>query len=77
MEDKLVLAQIMKLVEEEERLYTKEDLDELDIKSLHKMKIELDQCWDYLNQRRALREAGENPDKAQVRAPGTVEGYEQ
>jgi hypothetical protein len=77
MEDKLVLAQIMKLIEEEEHLYTKEDLDELDIKSLHRMKIELDQCWDYLNQRRALREAGENPDKAQVRSPGTVEGYEQ
>ena len=77
MEDKQVLAHIMKLTEEEERLYTKNDLTDEDVKSLHKMKVELDQCWDYLNQRRALRETGKNPDKAQVRPPGTVENYEQ
>jgi hypothetical protein len=76
MEDRLVLAQIMKLIENEESLYTKEDLTEYDIRSLQKMKVELDQCWDYLNQRRALREAGENPEKAQIRPPGTVENYE-
>ena len=77
MEDKQVLTQIMKLTAEEERLYTKNDLTESDVKSLHKMKVELDQCWDYLNQRRALRETGKNPDKAELRPPGIVENYEQ
>lgn len=77
MEDKQMLSQIMKYTNEEERLYAKENLSEEDIKSLKKIKVELDQCWDYLNQRRALREAGKNPDKASLRPPGTVENYEQ
>src|SRR5436190_1197878 len=39
--------------------------------------IRLDQCWDLLRQRRALREAGRDPDVAQVRDPNVVENYEQ
>jgi hypothetical protein len=35
----------------------------------------LDQCWDLLNQRRALREFGRDPDEAKVRDETTVEGY--
>ncbi len=31
--------------------------------------------WDLLRQRRARREFGQNPDDAQLRDPGTVEGY--
>ncbi|MGH2814206.1 MAG: DUF2630 family protein, partial [Actinomycetota bacterium] len=31
--------------------------------------------WDLLRQRRARREAGQDPDTAQVRPGGTVEGY--
>ena len=77
MEDKVVLAEIMKLTNEEERLYAKEDLSDMDIQSLKKIKVELDQCWDYLNQRRALSEAGKNPDKANLRPPGIVENFEQ
>jgi hypothetical protein len=42
---------------------------------LRRLEVELDQCWDLLRQRRAKREFGEDPDQAQVRAKGTVEGY--
>ena len=34
---------------------------------LREIQVTLDQCWDYLNQRRALRDSGRNPDDAQVR----------
>ena len=39
------------------------------------IKVELDQLWDLLRQRRALRDAGRNPDDAQMRDPDTVERY--
>ncbi|HEX2374478.1 MAG TPA: DUF2630 family protein, partial [Actinomycetota bacterium] len=42
---------------------------------LHEVEIQLDQCWDLLRQRRARRDAGQDPDSASVRPEGTVEGY--
>ena len=36
-----------------------------------------DQRWDLLRQRRALRAAGQDPDKAQVRPAGIVQKYVQ
>ena len=42
---------------------------------LRSIEIELDQCWDLLRQRRALRETGGDPREAAVRPPGEVEGY--
>ena len=39
--------------------------------------MSLDQCWDLLRQRRALREEGGNPDDAQVRNESVVENYRQ
>ncbi|MDI3315428.1 MAG: DUF2630 family protein [Mycobacterium sp.] len=42
---------------------------------LRRVEIELDQCWDLLRQRRALRETGRDPGAATVRPPGQVEGY--
>jgi hypothetical protein len=39
------------------------------------IKVELDQLWDLLRQRRALRDSGGNPDDAQMRDAGTVERY--
>ncbi len=42
---------------------------------LAEIKVELDQLWDLLRQRRALRDSGGNPDDAQMRDPGTVERY--
>ena len=44
---------------------------------LESIKVGLDQCWDLLRQRRALREAGFDPGSARVRDPEVVEGYEQ
>ena len=37
----------------------------------------LDQCWDLLRQRRALIEAGRDPEDASVRGVNTVEEYKQ
>jgi Protein of unknown function (DUF2630) len=42
---------------------------------LRRVEIELDQCWDLLRQRRALRETGADPREATVRPAGEVEGY--
>ena len=42
---------------------------------LRRVEIELDQCWDLLRQRRALRETGGDPREAAVRRPDEVEGY--
>ncbi|QNG17890.1 DUF2630 family protein [Rhodococcus triatomae] len=35
----------------------------------------LDQCWDLLRQRNARKNAGQDPDDAQVRPASEVEGY--
>ena len=42
---------------------------------LGEVEVQLDQSWDLLRQRDALRAAGANPDDAAVRPPSTVEGY--
>jgi hypothetical protein len=47
----------------------------VDAGRLAAIKIELDQLWDLLRQRRALRAAGRNPDDAQMRDSETVERY--
>jgi hypothetical protein len=75
--DQSVLGHIDRLVKEEERLYAKNGLTEDDQARLAEVKVALDQCWDLLRQRRALREFGEDPDKAKVRPAKIVENYEQ
>jgi Protein of unknown function (DUF2630) len=77
MEDKKVLKHIKKLAEQESRLYSKENLSDIEVKELHEMNVELDQCWDLLRQRHALRNADRNPDEAKVRPPNIVENYKQ
>ncbi|MFZ0453441.1 MAG: DUF2630 family protein [Ignavibacteriaceae bacterium] len=77
MEDKKVLDHIKKIAEEESRLYSKENLTDKEVKELHEMKVELDQCWDFLRQRNALKNAGKNPDQASIRPPNVVENYKQ
>ena len=42
---------------------------------LRRIETELDQCWDLLRQRRALRETGADPNGATVRPPDEVEDY--
>jgi hypothetical protein len=75
--DKSVLNHIDRLVKEEERLYGRSELTNDDRERLSELKVELDQCWDLLRQRRALREFGNDPDKAKVRPARIVENYEQ
>ena len=75
--DQSVLSHIDQLVKEEERLYAKNGLSDEDQARLAEVKVALDQCWDLLRQRRALREFGEDPDKAKVRPVKIVENYEQ
>lgn len=76
-DDTSVLGHINQLVTEEERLYRRSELEDKDRARLADLKVELDQCWDLLRQRRALREFGEDPDKAKVRPAKIVENYEQ
>jgi hypothetical protein len=75
--DTSVLGHIDQLVKEEERLYAKGQLNAGDQKRLAELKVQLDQYWDLLRQRRALQEFGENPDKAKKRPTKIVENYEQ
>ena len=44
---------------------------------MEEIEVQLDQCWDLLNQRRALSEFGADPNQAQVRDQNTVEHYQQ
>ena len=76
-EDGSVLSHITKLTEREEHLYGKENLTDADVQELHKIKLELDQYWDLLRQRRALRDVGEDPDNAEKRSGNIVENYEE
>jgi len=75
--DNSVLRHIDQLVKEEERLYAKGQLNVAHQKRLAELKVELDQYWDLLRQRRALQEFGENPAKAKKRPAKIVENYEQ
>jgi hypothetical protein len=80
MSDENIAAHIEKLVTEEHELRQREQADdddalEADRERLRSVEVELDRCWDLLRQRRALRDAGGNPDDATVRDAGTVEGY--
>ena len=78
MDDTQIHGQIEKLVAEEHELWQQEaagEAPESDRKRLEEIGVALDQCWDLLRQRRALRDAGRNPDDAQTRPPEVVEKY--
>jgi hypothetical protein len=73
--DQPVLSHIQQLMSEEQRLHEHGGLADADRERLTKINVELDQCWDLLRQRRALRDAGRNPDQAEVRPANVVERY--
>jgi hypothetical protein len=80
MSDESIAARIERLVKEEHELRDREESDstealEADAARLRAIEVELDVCWDLLRQRRALRDAGANPDQAAAREPNTVERY--
>jgi hypothetical protein len=78
--DESIAERIERLVTEEHELRNREPTDpaealDADAERLRAIEVELDVCWDLLRQRRALRDAGENPDEARARDPSTVERY--
>ena len=73
--DQSVLAHIQKLVAEEHRLFAQKAVAPEGDKRLAAVQSELDQCWDLLRQRRALRETGGDPSQAHVRPPEVVKKY--
>ncbi|QZT62071.1 DUF2630 family protein [Mycolicibacterium austroafricanum] len=77
--DQDILTQVHELVAEERELREKLQQREIDQSEEHtrlrSLEVQLDQCWDLLRQRRALRASGGDPDDAQVRPEGEVEGY--
>ena len=75
--DQSVLMHIKQLTEKEEELYSKPDLKDQDVKDLYTVKSELDQYWDLLRQRRAFRDAGEDPKRAKMRSSDTIEHYKE
>jgi hypothetical protein len=80
MDDPQIHGTIEALVAEEHELWERESAgkaSEADRQRLEQLKVSLDQCWDLLRQRRALREAGLDPDAATARDPGVVESYQQ
>jgi hypothetical protein len=80
--DESIATRIEALVAEEHKLRLGEQSDRGEVDKLETEKdrlrdvqVELDRCWDLLRQRRAREEFGQDPDDAQVRDAGTVEGY--
>ncbi len=73
------LARIRELVDEERDLRARLQRHEISADEEHSrlraLEVELDQCWDLLRQRRALRETGGDPREAHVRPADEVEGY--
>ena len=81
MDDKEIMARIDELIQTEHDLRAKLASGEITSQDEHERltaaETALDQCWDLLRQRRARREFGQNPEDAEVRPVGEVEGYRQ
>ena len=82
MADESISDRIEALVAEEHQLLAREQSDATDEEALaedrrrlEQVKVELDQCWDFLRQRRARREFGQDPDAIGARDADTVEKY--
>ena len=80
MSDDRVHEDIEKLVAEEHELWDREAAGaatDADRRRLEEIKVSLDRSWDFLRQRRALREFGRDTDDASIMPEETVERYEQ
>lgn len=77
--DEQIQAQIERLEAERETLFERESAEDpsrdADRSRLEEIRVDLDRLWDLLRQRRALRNAGQDPDLADERAAETVERY--
>jgi hypothetical protein len=75
-----IVRRIGELVEDEhelERAHAGSAPSDEEVARLRTIEVALDQCWDLLRQRRARREAGQDPNEAEVRPERIVEGYQQ
>jgi hypothetical protein len=80
MNDRSVLDEIQRLAKEERDLRDRAGsggLNAEEREQLQRIEVHLDQCWDFLRQRRARREFGEDPNAAEPRDAQTVERYQQ
>ena len=82
MDDADIIGRIGELADEERRLEeahaaAAEGLNRDERARLEQLGRTLDQLWDLLRQRRALRSAGRDPDEAEARPEGVVELYQQ
>jgi hypothetical protein len=80
MDDATIHERIEKLVNEEHELWQREaagHADDSTRQRLAEVKVSLDQTWDLLRQREALRNANMDPDVAVERDPSVVENYRQ
>jgi hypothetical protein len=80
MDDSQIHGSIEKLVAEEHELWGREsngNATDDDRRRLQQIRLSLDECWDLLRQRRARRDAGQDPDTAVARSPEVVERYQQ
>ena len=80
MNDDQIHDRIEQLVSEEHALWQREAEGATSTEDRHRrdpLKVSLDQGWDLLGHRRALREAGLETEAARVCGPNVVEGYEQ
>lgn len=80
MDDNEIMKHIGNLVNEEHELTQQAQQGGLDGEGHRRMQqlaVSLDQCWDLLRQRRALRSAHLNPDEAKLRDAEIVEHYKQ
>jgi len=78
--DDEIHSQIEKLVAEEHALWEREsqgNVTDSERERMAQLKVALDQSWDLLRQRKALRNVGRDPDEAEMRTEGTVENYRQ
>ena len=75
MDETDILSRIHSLVDEEHKLRETSDHTEEQRARIGKLEADLDQCWDLLRQRRALREFGGDPSKAQARDANVVKNY--
>ena len=80
MDDATIHERIEQLVDEEHLLWRRQtdgDIDDETRRRLHELEVALDQLWDLLRQRKALRLANLDPDAAEVRPAEVVEHYRQ
>ena len=75
MNDDDILGRIKSLVAEERSLAGDSESAQERRDRRRYLEEQLDQCWDLLRQRQALRESGGDPDAAAARPISEVEGY--